>query len=253
MKDSQNIDATEVREIADALIDALERDDLADASDILDTLSQVRESKLFRQVGKITRELHTSLSDFQVDERFSQLAVNEMPDARQRLEHVVEMTNKAADRTLNVVEDTLPLTEEMNKRSKSLLEEWDRFQGREMSLDEFRTLTKLIDTYLRWSVANADTIHKGMTEVMMAQDFQDLTGQILQKVGVLVSDVEKSLVTLISVADSSGAKAPGPSAAKEAKPEPTAHGPVVPGVDDREESTVSGQDDVDDLLNRLGF
>ncbi len=248
MSNPLEFDAGQVREIADGLIDALERDDLDEAREILDILSKVRESKLFLQVGKITRQLHTSIVDFQVDERFARLAEDEIPDARQRLEHVVEMTKKAADRTLNVVDDTLPLTEEMHRRSKTLMEEWDRFQGREMSVEEFRTLTKLIDSYLRSSVTNAEAIHQGMTEVMMAQDFQDLTGQILKKVGDLVHDVEESLVTLVSM---SGTAKPADKMKKE--DEATAHGPVVPGVDDREDETMRGQDDVDELLSSLGF
>jgi chemotaxis protein CheZ len=116
-----------------------------------------------------------------------------------------------------------------------------------MSADEFRQLSKTLTEYLSLSGTDISAIKSGLNEVLMAQDFQDLTGQIIHRVIDLVEDVENNLVGLIKVA---GQKVDAPTF-NEPIVDVTPTGPSVPGLDN--DGRVSGQDEVDDLLSSLGF
>ncbi len=107
-----------------------------------------------------------------------------------------------------------------------------------------------IGEFLEHSGSNAALLRKNLNEVMMAQDFQDLTGQIIERVIGLVDDMEESLVELIRL---SGKSLRQQHEDKQDEDPLQGSGPVVPGVDDVAANVVSGQDEVDDLLSSLGF
>jgi chemotaxis protein CheZ len=237
----------EVLALAKSLVEKLETGATEDAHAILDELTKVRESLLYQEIGKLTRELHNSLTSFHVDTHITALAEKDIPDARERLRYVVSMTDEAANRTLTAVEDSIPACDQLNTRVTEINDAWGRLLRREMSADEFRQLSKTLTDYLSLSSNDIGTIKNGLNEVLMAQDFQDLTGQIIHRVIDLVEDVENNLVGLIKVA---GQKIEAPSYV-EHKPDVTPVGPAVPGLDD--DGRVSGQDEVDDLLSSLGF
>jgi chemotaxis protein CheZ len=239
---------------ARALVEVCESGDDGEADRIIDQLSRAHETNLFQQLGKLTRELHEALSGFQLDSRLAALAEEEIPDAKERLNHVVTMTEEAAHKTLTAVEDSLPRAENLGKTAAQLREAWGRFRGREMSAEEFRNLTRDIDIFLGQVGDDADTIRADLNAVMMAQGAQDLTGQIIRRVVTLVHDLEESLVQLVRV---SGMRLvlDGPDEAPDGKASPgkhaSGHGPAVPSVD--KDNVMSSQDEVDDLLSSLGF
>jgi chemotaxis protein CheZ len=127
--------------------------------------------------------------------------------------------------------------------------QWERFVPRDMGAEEFRLLSSRIAAFLDSASSNANVLRGNLNEVMMAQDFQDLTGQIIERVITLVDEMEGSLVDLIRI---SGQNLREPVEKKKEDVLKGA-GPVVPGVDDAAENVVSGQDEVDDLLSSLGF
>jgi chemotaxis protein CheZ len=204
----------------------------------------------------MTRQLHDSLTSFALDSRMQSLAESDIPDAKARLNHVISMTEDSANRTLNAVDGTLPIAENLQKSSNDLIEKWDRFRNKDMNVDEFRSMSHEIDTFLGETRDSADRIHSNLSEVMMAQDFQDLTGQIIRRVITLVTEVEDNLVDLIRLSGSSEADAGRDKAlSKDGVSEEDLMkgvGPQVPGVGE-EGGSVSGQDEVDDLLSSLGF
>ena len=173
------------------------------------------------------------------------MAEKDIPDARERLNHVITMTQNAADRTMNAVEYALPLVEDIANVAVSLRAQWQRFQKREMNAQEFRELAKSIDTFLGTTETKSADLKSKLNEVLIAQDFQDLTGQIIKRVITLVEDVEVSLVNLIKL--SSQKVVPVTTHNESLKGE----GPAVPGV--KIAGALSGQDAVDDLLSSLGF
>jgi chemotaxis protein CheZ len=241
-------DKDELLERAKTLVAELESGNVDSAKGMIDGLAGMRESELFQEVGKLTRDLHDTIKNFQIDSRITNLTETEIPDAKERLNHVITLTQEAADKTLGIVEETLPKTEQLEQRAAELKAQWDRFRSRDMKVEEFRGLSQEIDEFLAWTADNATDIHGGLSEVMMAQSFQDLTGQIIRRVINLVQDVEENLVDLIKIT--------GTKMVESKKVEPddkiAAEGPAVPGVKTKNE-TVGNQDEVDDLLSSLGF
>ena len=230
------------------LLATLERGDIKGANEVIDDLTSIRESDIYKEMGKLTRELHDAIMAFGMDEQLSVLAQNEIPDARQRLRHVIDMTDQAAHRTLNEVEESLPVCEQLESRSKILHDDWLRFKSRDMDINEFKELARRLDSFFEVNTSDAGKLRESLNNVLMAQDFQDLTSQIIKKVIILVEEVESNLVEIIRLTGTDDAKSK--TAVK--KQDEKLAGPVVPGVNDGG-STVSGQDDVDDLLSSLGF
>lgn len=228
------------------LADSIERGNDEEASRILDELTSLREQSLFQELGRLTREFHEALQSFRLDSRIANLASEEFPNARERLKHVVSMTAQSADRTMSAVEGSMPICEAMEARAQGLKEEWGRFTKRKMSADEFRDLSRRLAEFLDAVGSDSVTLRNNLQEVLMAQDFQDLTGQIIQRVVKLVDEVESNLVELIRISGQNLR----PVAEKKEEDRIAASGPPVPGVD---KGTVAGQDEVDDLLSSLGF
>lgn len=235
------------------LVAELEAGNSDAASRLLDELARRRDSGLFQELGKLTRELHDTLNSFHLDARISSLTEHDIPDAKERLNYVITMTEQAAHRTLTAVEDSLPIAEELQRRANELHDKWQRFRRKDMDVNEFRALVPEIDSFLDLTSGHATKLNTSLSDVLMAQDFQDITGQIIRRVINLVKDVEDNLVSLIRISGqrmASPDKAAGKPAAGH---DDTARGfgPQVPGVDHGD--VVSGQDDVDDLLSSLGF
>lgn len=233
------------------LVESIESGDNAHAKAIMDDIASLREMDLFKEMGKLTRQLHDSLSSFKLDSTLAGLAETEIPDAKERLNHVITMTEEAADKTLNAVEEALPLSDDIKTCSLELQTRWDKFKDRKLSAEEFRELSRDLDEFFPKISSGTVALNNYLNEILMAQGFQDLTGQIIRRVINLVHDVEQGLVDLIKM---SGAGAPHEEGNKQQSGERNikAEGPVVPGIAHSSE-TVNGQDDVDDLLSSLGF
>lgn len=229
----------------------VENGNTEEADRILDQIAKLRESSLFQELGKLTREFHDALNSFRLDSRLASFAETEFPDARERLRHVVKMTAQSADRSLTAAEESMPLCDGIENEASELKGQWERFVKRDLSADEFRQLSGRIANFFESSSSSAATLRGNLNEVMMAQDFQDLTGQIIERVITLVDDMEGSLVDLIRLSGQN-MREQGDTK-KEEVDMLKGTGPVVPGVDDAAQNVVSGQDEVDDLLSSLGF
>lgn len=249
MTEIYDVNKDEYLKQARQLVETLEAGNDSEANKLLETLASTRDKSLFQEIGKLTRELHDALTNIQVDTRVAQITETEIPDAKARLNHVISMTEQAAHKTLNAVEETLPLSEQLERRSIVLKKQWDRFRNRNMKVEEFRGLSKEIDEFLDWTANNATLIHKGLSDVMLAQDFQDLTGQIIRRVINMVQEVEQHLVGLIKVSGSRVCSSPAPVNVEAERIK--AEGPQLPN--NNRTDVCNGQDDVDALLSSLGF
>jgi len=233
---------------ARALIIALESDDNQQAEKQLSILTQSQESELFHEVGKLTRELHESMNNFNVDSRLVDLTQNEMPNTRERLNYVITTTEEAAHKTLGFIDQTLPLASELQQTADKIEQSWHRFRMKEMNADEFRTLSKEIETYLPEVKQHSEKIHNNLSEMMLAQGFQDLTGQVISQVINLVEEVEDNLVRLVKIAGIQNEN----KLKHDKQVDPIkAEGPQINTKDNP--NVINGQDEVDDLLSSLGF
>jgi len=206
-----------------------------------------REPDLLAQLASLTSNLRTALDRFRNDSRLIALADKEVPDARQRLNHVLTLTDQAAHRTLDLVEQSGPPAERTAKEAAALAEPWERFRSGKISVAEYLDLIKRIDHFLVTARTDSETVRANLAEVLLAQDYQDLTGQIIRGVMTLVSEVEVVLVDLARLAGANGGTH-GPTAEELAR----GTGPVVPGVE-QGAAVVNGQVDIDALLSDLGI
>ncbi|MFC4699905.1 protein phosphatase CheZ [Glaciecola siphonariae] len=247
-------------EEAKALVAHLESDEIESANNIVHSITLRESTELFSEVGKLTRQLHDSLSNFQLDERISSLTKLQIPDARSRLEYVIEETEKAANSTMDAVERSMPIAEALNGRLSSVLPEWKKLMSRQIELGEFKSLCLDLDKLLSDAHEDSATLNSMLTEVLMAQGYQDLTGQVIRRVIELVKDVEESLVDMLSAFSEEEAKkerhekgvekvSAQPSEKSDDKVK--AEGPIIDAAN--RDDVAQSQDDVDDLLSSLGF
>ena len=152
---------------------------------------------------------------------------------------------------MDAVEQSMSIVETMKGQLDNLMPEWKKLMNREIELDEFKSMCLDLDKHLESSVADADKMMGLLTEVLMAQGYQDLTGQVIRRVIELVKEVEDSLVHMLTVFG--GAEVAKVTKTSQPKVEKAivAEGPIIDA--ESRDDVVSGQDDVDDLLSSLGF
>lgn len=243
---------------AKLLVELLENGEQEQANELLLQISSDEQSELFAEVGKLTRQLHDSLKNFELDDKLSSLTQESLPDAKQRLNYVMEMTEQAANKTMDAIEASLPLADKLNNEINNLKPSWDRLMSRDLKLGEFKTLCRELDDFIQGTQKDTQQLHSLMTQVLMAQDYQDLTGQVIRRVIELVREVEDSLIYMLTVFGSPV------ETSKEVNEKNTivaevsstelgqvAEGPIIDAAE--RDDVVSGQDEVDDLLSSLGF
>ncbi|NRA83376.1 MAG: protein phosphatase CheZ [Gammaproteobacteria bacterium] len=234
-------------EQARQLVDHLEQGSVASANEMLEEISRNMRQEIFDEVGKLTRQLHSSVLDFSLDENFSALVKSSLPDAKERLKYVVEMTAKAANKTMDAVDECIPLAQKHQTTVSEIQPSWERFKSCKIKVGEFRLLRDQIDDYFSESIADAQQLNLKLNDILMAQDYQDLTGQVLYKITDLVKDVEDNLISLLKVFGQHQDDATVVKINNCVE----ADGPVVPSA--KQHDVVAGQDEVDDLLSSLGF
>ena len=239
-------------EQARILVAMLERGDQDGADRYLTDVCMPQAKGLVEQVGQLTRQLHDSLQEFRNDPRLPELTQSEIPDARERLSYVIDMTDKAANRTMDAVEASLPLADRLSENITRVMPGWRELMDRELKLHKFKDLCVDIDGFLESSAQDADQLRNLLTEILMAQDYQDLTGQMIRRVINLVQEVEAKLVAILKVFGRLPGMEDVPPAPKAALvADITAEGPIM--NKEHRDDVVSDQDGVDDLLSSLGF
>lgn len=202
------------------------------------------ESELVDQVGQLTRALHNSLRELGYDERLEKFSA-EVPEAQDKLTYVASKTEQAAERVLNATEIAMPIQNKLSSEAIKLSQRWkealETQQTTPLDTEKFRNLLIQTLTYLDEVPKQAETTNSYLMEITMAQDFQDLTGQVIKKVTRMVQDLEVELLQLLVN-----------NAPKNKNPDDgLTNGPVI--NPEKRSDVVSNQNQVDDLLASLGF
>lgn len=200
------------------------------------------EESVFNRIGVMTRQVHDTLRALGGDDALKE-AVDAIPDARQRLNYIAQMTEQAASRVLNATDIARPLQDSMLVGAEHLQARWDRLFANQLSVEEFKTLAAETRSFLGEVKAGSHETNAQLMEIMMAQDFQDLTGQVIKTVLDLAQRLETELLQLLIEVT--------PPERRVAKTEGLMNGPVVHAGD--RDDVVTSQEQVDDLLDSLGF
>lgn len=197
---------------------------------------------VFNRIGVMTRQVHDTLTALGADNTLHE-AVKAMPDVRQRLNYITQMTEQAASRVLNATDIAKPIQDVVMADAAELERKWEKLYANELSVEEFKALAGetrgFIGRVSRSSKATSDQL----LEIMMAQDFQDLTGQVIKKVVSVAQDIESQLMNaLIEVM---------PGERRTESVNSLLNGPVI-NAEGRTDVVVD-QQQVDDLLDSLGF
>lgn len=203
-----------------------------------ETPAVIAGEQMFQQLGAITRQLHDALKELGYADKLKG-TVEQLPDAQSRLSYIARLTGEAADKVLNHVDGAKTEQALIAKRGHQLQETIGRVPG----------LAKAMPELLEWSqevATSAEQTDVRLTEIMLAQDFHDLTGQVINRVVQLAGTIEDQLLGLLLQSAPSGT--PGQDKAYDMH---ALEGPVV--QPEGRTDVVTDQKDVDDLLASLGF
>jgi chemotaxis protein CheZ len=197
---------------------------------------------MLARIGHITRTLHDSLRELGFD-KVLEKATMDIPDVRERLNYVAKMTEQAAQRVLNATDTAIPLQERIDAGADEVLNGWTAALNAPFSEANYRDMATLTMQCLADMRNDTSATKQQLLDIMMAQDFQDLTGQVIRRVTDLAQGLEKQLVQLlIDYAPTEIRRETGNSLLNGPQISPEGNADVV--VD---------QEQVDDLLDSLGF
>jgi chemotaxis protein CheZ len=196
----------------------------------------------YHRIGGLTRQLHDALRELGYHKKVEQ-AVNAMPDTRQRLDYIARLTGDAADRTLSNVEKGQEILDRVDGDVSRLGGQWQQLFDRELGVTDFKQVAVDTHAFLARMKDDTSATQALMTDIMMAQDFHDLTGQVIQKVVKLAQDFESELLKLLIEST--------PADKRKTAHSEWMNGPVIDA--DHRDDVVTNQAQVDDLLESLGF
>lgn len=196
---------------------------------------------MYERLGGIVRMLHDSLRELGYDRSLSDVAT-QISDAQGRLNHVASLTEQAANKVLNAVDTCMPEQDNLGKKAQDMESRWAQLFDGKLSIDEFKALAGDSKQFAAMVMDSTEAEKARLLDIMMAQDFQDITGQLIKKIVAITNRVENELAQLLRDNAPPEVKA----AIAETKPAELMQGPSAPG-------TAMAQDDVDSLLADLGF
>jgi chemotaxis protein CheZ len=216
--------------------------------------------RILARIGQLTRTLRDSMRELGLDKHVER-AAEAVPDARDRLRYVADMTEQAAERVLSAIELAKPRQEALARDANALSGRWGAWYEAPIGRDDARTLLDDTRVFLQQSVPEATTAtNEQLLAIMLAQDFQDLTGQVIKKIMDVVYLIEQQLLTVLieNIAperrEQFAATAAALAAAAESptgSPESLLNGPQV--NPEGKSDVMQDQQQVDDLLASLGF
>ncbi|WP_165311933.1 protein phosphatase CheZ [Vibrio ziniensis] len=237
-------------EQAKELVELLENGLQDEANLLLKRVFESERNPMFNEIGELTRDLHDSLKQFQIDDRITEIAKDEIPDARTRLNYVIEKTEVAANKTMDAVDRCMPIADSLHETLLLVRPQWNELMRGQIELSEFKALCHRVDDLLSQVEGDSSELRGQLTEILMAQDFQDLTGQIIRRVITLVNEVEQRLVDILTAFGKEQSEQQK-QIVSEKKASSQAEGPIL-NPHERADA-VASQDEVDDLLSSLGF
>jgi chemotaxis protein CheZ len=196
-----------------------------------------RNATMTMEVRRVANDLQYALEHFHANAKLIDLAQRQVPDAKHRLAHVLRLTDDAAHRTMDLVERSAPLADHATHEA-------DRLISLQQQGSSAQQLAPQLTAFVTLIASSMGAVRSNLNEVLIAQGYQDLSGQIIRGVMKLIQELEIALADLLRIAG------PGTEAGTITHSSCSAPGPLVPGIP--QENAVGGQQDVDALLSQLG-
>ena len=214
--------------------------------------------RILARIGHLTRTLRDSMRELGIDKHVER-AAEAVPDARDRLKYIANMTEQAAEKVLGSIEVAKPLQEQLQQDAAVLDARWEQWYAAPIEREEVRALMNDTRTFLRGVPEVTTATNQQLLEIMLAQDFQDLTGQVIKKITEVVYLIEQQLLGVLienialerreQFAATAAALAAEPSST--GSPENLLNGPQI--NPEGKADVMQDQGEVDDLLASLGF
>lgn len=214
----------------------------APAAAIAKSTTSPEEGGIHAQIGHLTRALHDTMRELGYDKALER-AVGKMPDTRDRLNYISTLTEQAAVKTLNAVEEAKPMQQKLEAGAADLSGRWQALFERKLDTEQFKTLVHQTRGYLQDVPLNTKATNAKLMDIVVAQDYQDLTGQVLKRLAETVQQLENQLVALLIESL--------PDDKKKEMDASLLNGPVV-NAEGRTD-VLTSQAQVDELLDSLGF
>lgn len=203
--------------------------------------SVAQHEEVLSRIGHMTRALHDSLRGLGLD-KLIEKAASDIPDARDRLDYVARLSEQAAKKVLDATDTAGPLQDGIEARATDLSGQWQALLDQDAGAGEWRALAERTIAAMGETREASVATRAELMNIMMAQDFQDLTGQVIGRITNIAQNLEKQLVqVLIDFA---------PSEIKREMDSGLLNGPQI---DPHGQDVVANQGQVDDLLDSLGF
>ncbi|WP_110708795.1 protein phosphatase CheZ [Salinicola sp. CR57] len=209
----------------------------------------VASDDLIHRIGHLTRMLRENMRELGLDKEVEK-AAQAIPDARDRLSYVASMTEQAAERALNAIDHAQPIQNTLESEAIALDKRWDAWFAEPKALDEAKMLVKDTRSYLQTVPKQTSATNAQLLEIMMAQDFQDLTGQVIKRMMEVIHEIEQQLLQVLIDNAPEGSERREQVAMSSSQPSSLLNGPQI---NPQAADVVSSQDQVDDLLDSLGF
>ncbi|OHX17325.1 protein phosphatase CheZ [Chromobacterium amazonense] len=204
--------------------------------------SESNPSTMYEHIGQMTRKMHDALRDLGYDKSLEKVAET-IPDAKDRLAYIATLTENSAERVLNATDIAKPLQDSLESQALALSARWEKLYANLLSVEEFKALAEETQRYLKDVPNQTQATNTQLLEIVMAQDFQDLTGQVIKKMMGMVKILETELVNFLIEFS--------PDEKKGELNTSLLNGPVI--NPEGKTDVVTSQQQVDDLLESLGF
>ena len=236
-KASSTEDTPELESLFDSIADAVGHEAMGEGG-----AEGASPERVFSRLGQMTRGLHNLLRELGLDKTLAKVA-SDLPDNRDRLNYIASMTAQAAERTLNAAENAQPIQAQLGDTASALSVQWEKLFNKQLGVPEFKALVHDTRAFLADVPQQTASTNGQLMEIIMAQDFQDLTGQVIKKILDAAQELESQLLSLLietTPEDKRQSVSPG-----------LLNGPAV-NASGRSD-VVTSQAQVDDLLESLGF
>jgi chemotaxis protein CheZ len=207
------------------------------------TVADGEQRAVYQQIGQMTRTLQKTLQELSDDNQMSE-TVESIPDTRERLAYVLSMTEQAVSRVLNAVDAITPVQDRIQHQARQLSADWDAAIGKRRDSAAYKSVEQNTRAFLHGLDQQVSETRDGLTDIVMAQEFQDLTGQVIKKIVELASAMETQLLTLLEHSDLK------PESRKEQ--DSLLNGPAMPSAS-KSTQVLRSQAEVDSFLDELGF